>query len=388
MSRSLAVAASVCAAFAAIAAAGAAPQPAVETIVGPARLVSAGFGYAVVSRTVQLGTPPFVRTTLRLFVDDAGRWRDVTPPTSLLRRDGIDAIEDVAFVDRRHGWLAAYDCARAAVYLYRTADGGRSWRFLGAPGSHSCGGGPSFLSFVDDERGWLEPVSPNGPAGVLLGTMDGGRTWRRLASGPAGPVRQPGLPCLAPIRFVSAVRGFMARCADGGLYATDDGGRRWHRVAVPMQHGASARLDLPWLSGAAGVVAATIGTRPPSESGWSRAVVFAVSRDGGREWRVGATRPVAHCPLRPFGTDAWPAAVAGPSVWWIVAGGAVQLTTDAGRTWLTHAAHGLPTLPCSVVAVSAAGPDAAWVVARTGGRSTALFATADGGRSWRRVGLP
>src|SRR2546421_6534039 len=140
--------------------------------VGPAGIVAPGFGYTVAYRDVWHGGT--ADTTVALFVYDHGRWRNATPPQ--LHSRGID---DVVFTDRRHGWVAANDCIRggASVYLYRTSDGGRSWRSLGAHGTHSCGGGPTYLSFVDARNGWMEPVSPNGPGGELLRTRDGGASW-------------------------------------------------------------------------------------------------------------------------------------------------------------------------------------------------------------------
>jgi photosystem II stability/assembly factor-like uncharacterized protein len=42
---------------------------------------------------------------------------------------------------------------------------------------------------------------------------------------------------------------------------------------------------------------------------------------------------------------------------------------------------------CSILSVSAASRKAAWVVARDVGRSTALFRTTDGGRTWKRIVL-
>jgi photosystem II stability/assembly factor-like uncharacterized protein len=357
---------------------------AVRTGVGPTRLVSPGFGYSVAYRTVESGTT--VHPAIGLFVYDDGRWRNVTPPT--LRADGIDAIDDVAFVDRRHGWIAAYNCATVAVHLYRTSDGGRSWQSLGKPASHSCGGGPTFLSFVDDERGWMEPVSPNGPVGELLGTKDGGRTWQRLASGPPGQARPPALPCLAPIRFVSRSTGWMARCEDGYVFSTGDGGRRWRRASIRIPSGGDARFDLPWFSGRTGVVAATIGSGPPAAPARTRAIVFSVSRDGGRDWSVRSRRRVASCPLAPYFTALWPTSVVDARVWWVVAGRGrpvVQVTTDGGQRWRTVVARGLPTRPCSVTSVSAASAITAWVVARDEGASTSLFQTEDGGRTWHRT---
>ena len=358
-----------------------------RTDVGPTRLVELGFGYSVAYRIVTRGTA--VQNVIGVFVDDGGRWRNVTPPT--LRADGIDTIDDVAFLDRQHGWVAAYNCGKVAVYLYRTNDGGRSWQSFGNVGYHSCGGGPTFLSFVDDQRGWMEPVSPNAPEGELLGTSDAGRTWALLASGPPGQIRQPALPCLAPIRFVSAAVGWMGRCGTGRVFSTHDGGRRWRPVAIRFADSSRARFDLPWLDGSAGVMSATLGTRPPTEAAATKDVAFFDSRDGGRDWSLRSTRPVASCPLAAYvSADLWPTAIANARVWWVVAGHnhpTVQVTADAGRRWRIVTARGLPTEPCSVMSVSAASARVAWVVARDGPGTTALFETVDGGSTWHRANL-
>jgi photosystem II stability/assembly factor-like uncharacterized protein len=357
--------------------------------VGPMRLVSPGFGYVVAQRTSQ---GPAFKTEIRALVFDRGHWRDATPPALLppaFPRDGADAVDDVDFVGNRDGWLATFNCAMAAVHLYRTSDGGRTWRSLGRPGGHSCSApGTTFLSFVDARHGWMEPVSPTGPVGTLDETTDGGRSWKHVATGPAvGPGRS--LPCLAPIRFVSASTGWLGRCDEsrGGVFRSTDGGRRWSRAAIAVRDG---RFDLPWFHGRDGVEAATVGTKPVGRSGRARAVALSVTSDGGREWATRATRPIASCPLSAYNTDFWPTSVVNSRVWWVVSDGArpsVQLTLDGGRTWRTVPAHGLPTRPCSVRTVSAAGPRSAWVVVHLAGRSTGLYRTADGGRDWRRVTL-
>jgi hypothetical protein len=148
----------------------------------------------------------------------------------------------------------------------------------------------------------MEPVSPNGPVGELLGTNDGGRAWQRLASGPPGAVRPgaPALPCLAPIRLVSRTTGLMARCGDGRVFSRRDGGRHWSRAAIRTPNGSFARFDLPRFVGRTGVVAATLGSRAPTEPGRTRAVVFSVSRDGGQDWSVRAIRQIASCALAPY----------------------------------------------------------------------------------------
>jgi photosystem II stability/assembly factor-like uncharacterized protein len=354
----------------------------VVNVVGPMRLVTRTFGYAAVARAVTTSTTTSTRQGLFLY--DGGRRRDATPT---LHSAGIEAV---AFVSRSEGWVAAFNCAEAAVYLFRTTNGGRSWESLGKPSGHSCGGGPTFLSFIDGKHGWMEPVSPNGPGGELLRTSDGGRTWSRVVDELLPRARQGrGLRCLGPIRFVSLSRGWMGRCFDGGLFASRDGGHRWTRTTIRVPRRSHARFDLPWFDGSTGVVAATLGSRSPTEGGTAQAVAFSVSNDGGRTWSVRSTRRIASCPLEPFFTGWWPAAVADARVWWLVTGRdrpTVQVTTDAGQHWRTTPTRGLPHRPCSILSVSAANSNAAWVVTRVG-HGSALFRTSDGGRTWNRTVL-
>jgi photosystem II stability/assembly factor-like uncharacterized protein len=356
----------------------------VTTTVGPTRFLGSSFGYAVAYSRVERGDTS--DTTIGLFVYDHRRWRNVTPPA--LHANGID---DVAFTDRRHGWVAAYNCGEVAVYLYRTSDGGRSWRSLGKPATHSCGGGPTFLSFVDPRHGWMEPVSPNGPGGELLRTNDGGATWSRVAS---LHQEKPGLPCLAPIAFTSRSTGWMGHStvarhdSSGGLcaahlYETKTAGQTWqaHAIQLPRTFGKPV-IDTPRFFGHFGVVAATLGGKS------ARAVAFAASTNVGNTWSVRSLRPISSCSPR----DAfWPASVANNGVWWIVAGRRqtfAHVTSDAGHHWHTVVAHGLPRRSCAVTRVSAADASLAWVVARYGrGLNTALFQTRDGGRTWHRATL-
>jgi photosystem II stability/assembly factor-like uncharacterized protein len=349
--------------------------------VGPTRLLSPSFGYTVAYRTVERRDR--VETTIGVFVFDRGRWRAVTPPNL-----HGNLIDDVAFLDPQHGWVTAYDCGDVNVYLYRTSDGGRTWESLGTPGSHSCGGGPTWLSVVDPTHGWLEPVSPNGPQGVLLRTRDGGRTWARIAA------FNDALPCLAPISFTSRTAGWMGRC-DGHVYATRDGGRHWHAVAIPVPRlPRVARLDVPRFFGTAGVEAATLGDAvvPTATSLRERSVAFSVSADGGRSWTLRSVRPLSPCTQTGgvFFPTSWPGAVASARAWWVVATGRrplVQITDDGGRHWREFVPRGLPSRPCAVASVSAASVRVAWAVVRTAGDESGLYETRDAGRSWRRVTL-
>lgn len=356
-------------------------QQAVTVQVGPTRLLSPTFGYTVAYRTVDRNRR--VTSRLGVFVYDHGRWRDVTPPHL-----HADAIDDVAFLDSRHGWVAAYDCATVNVYLYRTSDGGRSWQSLGAKAEHSCGGGPTWLSFVDREYGWMEPVSPNGPNGVLLRTRDGGQRWTVVDS------FERNLPCLAPIAFVSRSDGWMGRC-DGRVFSTRDGGDRWRTVSFPIARPPEVeQLDVPRFFGRVGVETATLGEPVTANrsSLHERAVAFSVSTNSGRTWRLRSERRVTPCTQNGgvFYPSSWPAGIAAPGVWWIVSTGAkplVQITDDGGSTWRTTVPHGLPIRACAVTSISAANDRVAWVVARSSNSDSSLYETRDGGHTWRRVTL-
>jgi photosystem II stability/assembly factor-like uncharacterized protein len=306
------------------------------------RLLSPSFGYAVTGARA-----------VHVFLN--GRDRLATPP--LAGR----FIEAVDFLDAKHGWVAEYDCGRASVFLFRTTNGGRSWTSLGRPGTHSCGGGPTYLSFVDAQHGWLEPTSPNGPEGYLRHTVNGGKTWKTITRK---------LPCLAPVHFTSRTVGWIARCGNA-LYRTRNAGRTWtralgNRALLPM-------YDLPRLTGRSGAVA-TIG---------NGSVRFYVTDDGGSNWRSSGSRRIFPCADSYPYPSFFPESVVSARTWWVVDQGRVAVTTDAGAHWRVTRAHGLPATACAVRSVSAVNSKLAWAVARARG-GNALFTTANGGRTWTR----
>jgi photosystem II stability/assembly factor-like uncharacterized protein len=305
-------------------------SPSVDTM----ELVSPSFGWALVgSRDIH--------------VISRGRDRIVSPPL------GIRFVEAVDFVDENRGWVAEYDCGHAAVFLYRTTNGGRSWTSLGHPGAHSCGFGPTYLSFVDATHGWLEPL--NQRSGYLRRTIDGGRTWRTVTRN---------LPCVAgSIAFTSRTVGWIGRCSTG-LFRTANGGRTWKKVFKP--HSTSIVIDLP----VAGVTA-SVGTG---------VVRFSTSTDGGLHWQQIATRKIYPCADTYVFHSFFPESVASARIWWVVDQGRVAITTDAGLHWSVHHTGGLPSQACAVRSVSAADARHAWAIA-----GNVLYATSSGGLSWRRI---
>jgi photosystem II stability/assembly factor-like uncharacterized protein len=342
--------------------------------VSAARLLSPTFGYAAAGWQRQPGNPAYGYGE-GLYLYRAGRWTKVA-----VRTDG--GIEDVAFPDEQHGWIATYDCARALVSVYRTQDGGSSWRRLPIKTSHSCGGGPTYLSFPDTRDGWLEPVSPNGPGGALFRTTNGGASW--FSVGGLGE----GIACLKRITALSASTAWMP-C--GRLLRTSNGGRTWHAQTLQLSPRWRRKTVTspgdPRFFGRKGVVAV---------SAWSRrakAVLFYVSDDGGRTWSLQSTREVAGFCQHSF---PWPSApeatvaIADPRTWWVVSNqfGRIDVTHDGGRHWTSHVSATIRALGwCNVSGLTAGSSSLAWVTTKQR-RTTALFETRDGGRSWRPVTFP
>ncbi|HEX6680027.1 MAG TPA: hypothetical protein VF063_05220, partial [Gaiellaceae bacterium] len=109
-----------------------------------------------------------------VFVTTNGKaWRNVTPreispPTS---------IDNVAFLGTR-GWLLASVCG-ANGFAYRTNDGGRTWTKHAFDFAHTCNAGSNFLlDALDARRAWVVRNEPAGSFASLYRTTDGGRSWR------------------------------------------------------------------------------------------------------------------------------------------------------------------------------------------------------------------
>lgn len=192
----------------------------------------------------------------------------------LLETTGIASAQcksSLAFVDKTHGYLSAWDPNHRPV-IYASADGGRSWvasqPLPDPPGQVSAAGGFTLRPFLVSRR---ENVLYVGAGGwgheYVYRSMDGGRTWSYAATvGAATDVTR--------VTFLDAST-WWAVAAGTGQLVTRDAGRSW--VAAPG--------TAPF---AAGV--------PPSVEFADRTTGFATSRgavartdDGGRTWSFVAT---------------------------------------------------------------------------------------------------
>jgi len=339
-----------------------------------ARLQSSSFGIAAIYDVVTCGAD-CTSYKPHIFVTNDGRsWREVTP------RHVLSELEDVVFSTRLVGWVAANDCAAGRAFVYRTTNGGRTWRSTAVPATNCSAGSRLDLSFSDDRHGWIINVFENGNRAPLERTRDGGKTWNEVSAS---------APLKGTIAFATPRDGWLAGsdfALPQQLYATRDGGRSWRRrlIAVPRGwRGAQLFPDAPTFFGKRGVLPVSL------VRGKRTAVAFYVTGNGGRTWQPRAIRPVEFSILashNPF-VRYVPTTIASPSVWWVAAGekhSVIAVTTDAGDSWHVSTPSSLPPVACSEI--SASDARRAWLT--TSQRKSALYSTSDGGRTWRHLSLP
>jgi photosystem II stability/assembly factor-like uncharacterized protein len=168
--------------------------------------------------------------------DDGGRtWKPLGIP-------GRNDFVSVYFVDDRHGWVAG-DYGRLAS----TDDGGATWKLHEPPLKAYLGK----IRFVSPEVGWLLPR--RGHQGGPLATTDGGRTWNTQYAdiGTSRPI--------VDMQFLNAQTGFLLAEAnrDSQVLATSNGGKSWRTVGNIQKY--SAALSFPaadegWVVGQKGYI--------------------------------------------------------------------------------------------------------------------------------------
>jgi len=208
-----------------------------------------------------------------LRTSDAGRtWSSGTVPGA----EQLDFRSLAAFDGRGAIVLSAGSPAR----MFRTADGGASWREVyrnEAPGIFF-----DALRFADESRGYAL-ADPIGGRFVLLETTDAGDSWTELP----GPQARPGEGAFAASNSALAVRGDVLWFATGGsaarVFRSADRGRTWTGTEVPAPSGAPSRgvFSLAFVDELRG---ALVGGdyQAPDEPG-----AFATTGDGGITWTAG-----------------------------------------------------------------------------------------------------
>lgn len=186
-----------------------AQEPAVSTSgIQDFRLVSSNEGWLLINNQL-------------FWTEDNGdSWINITPANAQSR-----TIATVFFLDPEHAWVgfANPGALLSNFVLERTDDGGVTWQIMSSNIAVPAGAIPLsntvHMQMLDARTGWLlfeESTGSSFDAGRLFKTADGGATWRELTS----PVGQS-------VYFASATLGWAVGRDGNGLYLTRNGGVSW-----------------------------------------------------------------------------------------------------------------------------------------------------------------
>jgi photosystem II stability/assembly factor-like uncharacterized protein len=327
------------------------------------RRLTVGTSHRIAKGALQVALCCLLLTAFCLLTS-ASEWRR--------QRSGTFAwLHAVHFIDRERGWAVGGKGA-----LLRTEDGGDTWRQSQSPAADTM----RDIFFADERRGWIvcerdvfTLKSDEEARSYLLRTGDGGATWSRVELADKGERAR-----VVRVAFSDAEHGW-AFGEEGTLYATSDGGATWQRQQAPTR-----RL----LLGAHFIDART---------GWvvGAGSTFLYTADGGASWRAGsvvsgaaAVVPAAAVVARPTSAERAGDGIAyataprvnavsfidGRRGWAVGSGGAVFATINGGRSWRALASGTDVDLF-----------DVKFFDARTGwavGSGGTVIRTHDGGETW------
>ncbi|HYF92751.1 MAG TPA: hypothetical protein VD969_10960 [Symbiobacteriaceae bacterium] len=338
------------------------------------------------------------------------------------------------FRDELHGWIALTDGGAGPGAVIRSADGGITWLRTGAP-AFDIGA----LRFTDEAHGTALGTSLNcrtkgtGCTLIIAGTADSGATWETRFSHALADGTNDHAPVL---EFLNGGTGYALYVGsrESVLVMTADAGQSWQSLPSPapgwnIMSAAFANANLGWVLARECTAA--------GEQDQCRYAVFA-TEDGGKRWvqqlalpdgrriRPGSmsfvdarhgwlypTAPTAGCSLsgcagpiyrtedggKTWGEISWAGArdyagfalsvrfVSHDRGWMLISGGTssgIGTTADGGMTWTRYLLEGLQ----DVQMLSAPSAEVAWAVGAGPGGAAVLVKTVDGGKTWTPVPVP
>ncbi len=311
-----------------------------------------------------------------VFMRSVSGWKDISP-AQFGKSDPVAA----QFLSANLGWTVDVDVTGIStkdVVIYRTGDGGATWKGVSLPWKDEGLANLVSMQFVDAQHGYftvgMGEATSRRP-GFFFATRDGGATWTKLAA-----------PYGGAISFATATDGWLigggVNYARNLISVTHDGGHTWQDQPLVAPSGlelSDRHIGTPVFTSATnGVIAVNYGAE----------VVFYRSRDGGVTWLAGPTFPVSQAPLTNreslpiislFGDDGW-----------AMVADVLYATYDGGVSWtpIHHSAN-----LTAVQWLGITGHMTGWAVVARGGFCQAqlltrctnetLLTTSDGGVTWK-----
>jgi WD40 repeat protein/photosystem II stability/assembly factor-like uncharacterized protein len=198
-------------------------------------MINANVGWGVTARETDYDLR---RTYHLLRTEDGGHtWWEVTPPELIQPSDVRDLILRGFFLDERYAWVMLDGGVRAMV-VWRTEDGGRTWRASRFNYRGQYDNLWPILLFNDRQQGWLLIsyfIGMHNYEEDFLRTYDGGQTWESILLEDY---------MHGPIRDFDALNADTAWITSGlgtdfypayRMHLTNDGGVTWEHVITEPQ---------------------------------------------------------------------------------------------------------------------------------------------------------
>jgi photosystem II stability/assembly factor-like uncharacterized protein len=303
-------------------------------------------------------------------------WTDVTPlggAGDKIRGETFTALSSLI------AWVATAPNGDPSTQIFRTIDGGRSWKSVAIPSARA-------ISFINPREGWVLTMGswhpPHGYDQAILHSTNGGETWTQVSgfsSSDSG---------IEATKFLNPTTGWLAGETVQGnrliLYVTHDGGRSWQQQEMPLPReltppsGRSFPQPPSFFTVRDGILPVFYERRNDS-SPTGIDIVFYVTHDGGTTWTHAASVSVPYEPIS--------YAVADVNHAWVKHGSTMGVTSDGGRRWTM-----MPPSPllADVTQLEFISPEVGWAVRNTRVGVNApmppfLLKTLDSGRTWSPV---